>query len=40
MDDTEFKVRFGDTPLSRAKLAGVKRNAVVVLGNTGTVDDR
>jgi hypothetical protein len=26
MDDTEFKARFGDTPLSRAKRAGLARN--------------
>lgn len=31
MDDAEFKTRFGDTPLSRAKRAGIARNAVVVL---------
>ena len=28
MDDTEFEVRFGDTPLSRAKRAGLARNAI------------
>lgn len=28
MDDTEFEVRFGDTPLSRAKRAGLVRNAI------------
>lgn len=27
MDDAEFKARFGDTPLSRAKLRGLQRNA-------------
>lgn len=27
MDDTEFNARFGDTPLSRAKRAGLVRNA-------------
>ena len=38
MDDTEFKARFGDTPLSRAKLPGVRRNAVAVLARTDTID--
>ncbi|MBM3906480.1 MAG: tRNA epoxyqueuosine(34) reductase QueG [Gemmatimonadetes bacterium] len=27
MEDAAFKARFGDTPLSRAKLAGLRRNA-------------
>jgi epoxyqueuosine reductase QueG len=31
--DVEFKARFGDTPLSRAKLAGLQRNAATVLHN-------
>lgn len=31
MDDAEFKARFGDTPLARAKHAGVARNATAVL---------
>lgn len=33
MDDTEFKSRFGDTPLSRAKGRGLQRNATAVLDN-------
>lgn len=27
MNNAEFKARFGDTPLARAKLLGLKRNA-------------
>ena len=30
MDASEFKTRFGDTPLSRAKRAGLARNAAAV----------
>jgi len=30
MDDAEFKARFGDTPLSRAKRAGLQRNAAAM----------
>ncbi len=36
MDDIEFKARFGDTPLSRAKRAGLQRNATTVLHNVST----
>lgn len=32
MDDAEFKARFGDTPLMRAKRMGLARNAAAVLG--------
>ena len=39
MDDAEFKARFGDTPLSRAKRAGLQRNAAVVLDNMGAADN-
>lgn len=38
MDDAAFKTRFGDTPLSRAKLPGVRRNAVAMLARTDTID--
>jgi epoxyqueuosine reductase len=31
----EFRERFGDTPLSRPKRAGLLRNAAIVLGNSG-----
>jgi epoxyqueuosine reductase len=34
MDDAEFKRRFGDTPLSRAKRAGIQRNTASVVRNT------
>jgi len=27
MDEGEFKTRYGDTPLSRARAAGIRRNA-------------
>jgi epoxyqueuosine reductase QueG len=30
LTDAEFKARFGDTPLMRAKLPGLKRNASAV----------
>ncbi len=33
MDVAEFKARFGDTPLSRAKRAGLARNAATVAVN-------
>ncbi len=33
LPDAEFKSRFGDTPLARAKAAGVRRNAAAVLEN-------
>lgn len=35
LDESEFRARFGNTPIARAKLAGLKRNACVALGNTG-----
>ncbi len=40
MDDAEFKARFGDTPLSRAKLRGLQRNSASRVGNAGTLGDR
>ena len=36
MSDAEFKARFGETPLSRAKRAGLERNAVAMLHNANT----
>lgn len=30
MDDTAFKERYGDTPLARAKRAGLQRNAAAM----------
>ncbi|MFA6165020.1 MAG: tRNA epoxyqueuosine(34) reductase QueG [Gemmatimonadaceae bacterium] len=39
MDDAAFKARFGDTPLRRAKRAGLQRNAAAVLGNSSPAGD-
>ena len=35
----EFSAAFKNSPMKRAKLRGLKRNAAVVLGNVGTGDD-
>jgi epoxyqueuosine reductase len=35
----EFSAAFKGSPMKRAKLRGLKRNAAVVLGNVGTADD-
>jgi epoxyqueuosine reductase len=37
--DEDFRIAFKDSPMKRAKLRGLKRNAAVVLGNVGTSDD-
>ena len=39
MTPDEFRVAFKDSPMTRAKLRGLKRNAAVVLGNAGDADD-
>ena len=39
MSQPEFSAAFKGSPMKRAKLQGLKRNATVVLGNTGTADD-
>lgn len=39
MTQEEFARAFRDSPMKRAKLRGLKRNAAVVLGNVGTPDD-
>ena len=39
MTQEEFSAAFKDSPMKRAKLRGLKRNAAVVLGNVGTADD-
>jgi epoxyqueuosine reductase len=39
MTQEEFRVWFRNSPMKRAKLRGLKRNAAVVLGNVGTTDD-
>ena len=39
MTQDEFSAAFKRSPMKRAKLRGLKRNAAVVLGNGGTADD-
>ena len=39
MDDEAFRAAFKGSPMKRAKLRGLKRNAAVVLGNAGTAED-
>ncbi len=39
MTQEEFSQAFKGSPMKRAKLRGLKRNAAVVLGNVGTADD-
>ena len=39
MTREEFSRAFKGSPMKRAKLRGLKRNAAVVLGNVGTADD-
>jgi len=39
MTQEEFSVAFKNSPMKRAKLRGLKRNAAIVLGNVGTLDD-
>jgi epoxyqueuosine reductase len=39
MSQEQFSASFQGSPLKRAKLRGLKRNAAVVLGNVGTDDD-
>jgi epoxyqueuosine reductase len=39
MTQQEFSRAFKGSPMKRAKLRGLKRNAAVVLGNVGTADD-
>jgi epoxyqueuosine reductase len=39
MTQDEFSRAFSKSPMRRAKLRGLKRNAAVVLGNVGTTDD-
>ncbi|MCC6929375.1 MAG: tRNA epoxyqueuosine(34) reductase QueG [Gemmatimonadaceae bacterium] len=39
MSPGDFAESFRRSPMKRAKLAGLKRNAAVVLGNVGTADD-
>jgi epoxyqueuosine reductase len=39
MRQEEFSRAFKGSPMKRAKLRGLKRNAAVILGNVGTADD-
>jgi epoxyqueuosine reductase len=39
MDDDDFRTAFKGSPMKRAKLRGLKRNAAVVLGNIGNPED-
>ena len=39
MTQEEFSAAFRKSPVKRAKLRGMKRNAAVVLGNVGTAED-
>jgi epoxyqueuosine reductase len=39
MSQDEFSKAFKGSPMKRAKLRGLKRNAAVVLGNVGNSDD-
>ena len=39
MSQEEFATAFRHSPMKRAKLSGLKRNASVVLGDIGTVED-
>jgi epoxyqueuosine reductase len=39
ISQSEFSAAFRGSPMKRAKLRGLKRNAAVVLGNVGTADD-
>lgn len=39
MSQPEFSAAFSGSPMKRAKLRGLKRNAAVVLGNLGSLED-
>jgi len=39
LDQDAFSAAFLKSPMKRAKLRGLQRNAAVVLGNVGTTDD-
>ena len=39
MNDEDFRTAFLGSPMKRAKLRGLRRNAAVVLGNVGSLDD-
>jgi epoxyqueuosine reductase len=39
MSDDEFRIAFKGSPMKRAKLRGLKRNAAIVVGNIGMPED-
>lgn len=39
MSDEEFRAAFRGSPMKRAKLRGLKRNAAIVLANSGNPAD-
>jgi epoxyqueuosine reductase len=39
MSDESFRIAFKGSPMKRAKLAGLRRNASVVLRNSGAIGD-
>jgi epoxyqueuosine reductase len=39
MSDAELTIAFSGSPMKRAKVRGLRRNAAVVLGNLGTMED-
>ena len=39
MSQVEFSAAFKGSPMKRAKLRGLQRNAAVVLGNVGEIED-
>ena len=39
MSQAEFSAAFKGSPMKRAKLRGLKRNAAIVLGNVGMTED-
>ena len=39
MTREEFSAAFRESPMKRAKLRGLQRNAAVALGNVGSTDD-
>ena len=39
LDQAQFSAAFRNSPMKRAKLAGLRRNATLVLRNVGTHND-